>query len=449
MRVLVVEKRQHPVREAAFKVGESSVEIGAHYFQKRLGLEPHLRQRPAREARASLLLPAWRQPRPRVARRARPAAVSAGAVLPARSRTPREHLLRDRRASRRGGARRLPRPDDRASAPRRPSRARLPTPRRRPRRSTTRWVVDASGRAGLLKRQLGLARPSTHGANAVWFRVRSRVQVDDWSDDPAWQARVPSGQRWLSTNHLMGAGLLGLADPARLRQHQLRHRRRRRHASVQPDQPLRARDGLAARVRAAVRGGHGAAYATSSRTSSRCSTSRTAARASSRRPLGARRRGRRLHRSVLFAGLRLHRDGQRLRDRSHRARASRARTSRRAPRSFNTTYLRLFDAFIRLYDGQYRIMGNAQVMTAKVAWDNACYWAITALLFFQRRFRRPEFMDSIDPLMRRFFVLHARMQQLLRAWDRGRRRARPTPATPPTWSTSSGSARCRPASTIR
>ena len=48
--------------------------------------------------------------------------------------------------------------------------------------------------------------------------------------------------------------------------------------------------------------------------------------------------------------------------------------------AFNTTYLRLFDAFIRLYDGQYPIMGNAQVMTAKVAWDNACYWAITALL---------------------------------------------------------------------
>ena len=43
LRVLIVEKRQHPVREAAFKVGESSVEIGAHYFQKILGLEPHLR----------------------------------------------------------------------------------------------------------------------------------------------------------------------------------------------------------------------------------------------------------------------------------------------------------------------------------------------------------------------------------------------------------------------
>jgi hypothetical protein len=86
--------------------------------------------------------------------------------------------------------------------------------------------------------------------------------------------------------------------------------------------------------------------------------------------------------------------------------------------AFNATYLRLFDAFIRLYDGQYPIMGNAQVMTAKVSWDNACYWAITALLFFQRRLRQPEFIASIEPLMRRFFVLHARMQQFFAAWDR-------------------------------
>ncbi len=64
-----------------------------------------------------------------------------------------------------------------------------------------------------------------------------------------------------------------------------------------------------------------------------------------------------------------------------------------------------------------RLMGNAQVMTAKAAWDNACYWSISALLYFQRRYRDLAFMTSIDLLMRRFFVLHARMQQLFRTWD--------------------------------
>jgi len=85
--------------------------------------------------------------------------------------------------------------------------------------------------------------------------------------------------------------------------------------------------------------------------------------------------------------------------------------------AFNTNYLRLFEAFLRLYSGQYPLMGNAQVMTAKAAWDNGAYWAITGLLYFQRRFTRPEFMQSIEPLMRRFFVLHARMQQLFNTWD--------------------------------
>ena len=85
---------------------------------------------------------------------------------------------------------------------------------------------------------------------------------------------------------------------------------------------------------------------------------------------------------------------------------------------FNIDYLRLFDAFLRVYTGQYPLMGNAQVMTAKAAWDNACYWAITALLYFQRRLTQPEFMATIDPLMKRFFVLHARMQVFFRIWDR-------------------------------
>jgi len=32
-RVLVTDKRSEPAPEAAFKVGESSVEVGAHYYR--------------------------------------------------------------------------------------------------------------------------------------------------------------------------------------------------------------------------------------------------------------------------------------------------------------------------------------------------------------------------------------------------------------------------------
>ena len=33
-KITVLEKREHPVPEAAFKVGESTVEVAAHYFGK-------------------------------------------------------------------------------------------------------------------------------------------------------------------------------------------------------------------------------------------------------------------------------------------------------------------------------------------------------------------------------------------------------------------------------
>src|SRR3546814_3840781 len=41
LRVTVVERNAHPVREAAFTVGESTVESGAHYFAPVLGLRQH------------------------------------------------------------------------------------------------------------------------------------------------------------------------------------------------------------------------------------------------------------------------------------------------------------------------------------------------------------------------------------------------------------------------
>src|SRR5437763_1862857 len=40
--ILVLERRAHPVPEAAHKVGESTVEIGANYFAEVLGLQEHL-----------------------------------------------------------------------------------------------------------------------------------------------------------------------------------------------------------------------------------------------------------------------------------------------------------------------------------------------------------------------------------------------------------------------
>lgn len=69
-----------------------------------------------------------------------------------------------------------------------------------------RWVLDASGRASLLKRKLGLAKPNGHNVNAAWFRIDHPIDIDEWSSLSSWHERITDGHRRLSTNHLMGEG---------------------------------------------------------------------------------------------------------------------------------------------------------------------------------------------------------------------------------------------------
>jgi flavin-dependent dehydrogenase len=414
IRVLVLEKRKHPVREAAFKVGESSVEIGAHYFRSVLGLEPVLRSQHLEKLGLRYFFP--QDGNHDVARR-----VELGPpffpVVPSfqldRGRLENWLLaslresgvdVRDactvRRIDLKRGDHTVEFEDANGSHT-----------------ASARWIVDAAGRAGLLRRQLNLGRPAEHGANAAWFRVNTRVKVDDWSDDEAWKARVPTGERWMSTNHLMGRGYwvwliplgsgstsIGIVADGDLHPYSRINRYDRALDWLREYEPQCARviealppdsleDFLALKHYA-----HGCARI--------CS------------PDGWSMVGE----AGVFTDpfyspgsdfIAISNDGAA--DLIVRAAAGEDVSAR--AEAFNTMYLRLFEAFHRLYNGQYPLMGNAQVMTAKAAWDNATYWAISALLYFQRRYTDPDFMASIEPLMRRFFVLHARMQQLFREWD--------------------------------
>jgi flavin-dependent dehydrogenase len=418
LRTLVVEKRTHPVREAAFKVGESSVEIGAHYFSRRLGLEAHLREQQLEKlglryfftqgdnrditSRVELgpprfpPVPSFQLDRGRLENMILATNAELGIEVMHGCRV-QELTLADPAVA-----------DDVHRVTVSGTEAE--------RHVTARWVVDATGRTGIIKRKLGLARPSTHGANASWWRVSTRVKVDDWSIDPEWKARVSSGLRWQSTVHLMGPGYwvwliplgsgshsFGIVADGDMHPYDRINRFERAMDWLREYEPQCARvmeahehqleDFLALKHFA-----HGCA-----------------------RVFSPDRWG-----LVGEAGVftdPFYSPGSDfiamgndyvtdliVRDMAGESIAERAE-------SFNTMYLRLFEAFIRLYDGQYPIMGNAQVMTAKISWDNATYWAISALLFFQKRYRQPAFITSIDNLLRRFFVLHARMQSFFRAWD--------------------------------
>jgi flavin-dependent dehydrogenase len=414
IRVLVAEKRKHPAREAAFKVGESSVEIGAHYFHFVLGLEPHLRSKQLEKlglryffpqgdnrnlARRVELgppvhppVPSFQLDRGRLENfllddlRASGVEVVDDCSVREIAIEPRNHTVTIE--SRTGGARTV----------------------------RARYLADASGRAGLIKRKLGLAREADHGANACWFRVPERVRVDDWSDDPAWKARVPSDQRWLSTNHLMGRGYwvwliplgngstsIGIVADGDLHPYSRINRFERALDWLREFEPQCAEvvEGYSGRLEDFLALKH---YAHS------CERVHCPDGWSLVGEAGV------FTDPFYSPGSDFIAIGNDFAADLIVRTAAGEDVAERAD-AYNTTHLRLFDAFLRLYSHQYPLMGNAQVMTAKAAWDNGAYWAIPAPLYFQRRYKDLAFMQSIDALMRRFFVLHARLQQLFHAWD--------------------------------
>ena len=206
VRIAILEKNAHPVPEAAFKVGESTVEVATYYFTKVLGLEEHVLkdQLPKNGLRFFFGADGNRS----IERRLE----MGGTVFPP---TPSYQFDRGRfenylaKLCQERGVEFL---DAARVTQVELARGRGPHQVRyhrsgRDENLTARWVVDASGRAAILKRQLDLAEAGTHLANAAWFRVSGKVDVDDWCDDPDWTAAfVPPSARWFSTNHLMGEG---------------------------------------------------------------------------------------------------------------------------------------------------------------------------------------------------------------------------------------------------
>ena len=202
--VLVLERRGHPVAEATHKVGESTVEIGAHYFSEVLGLKGHLEASQLRKFGFRFFFSEGRRDIDQVTEigASRPLAVTSYQL----DRGIFENFLGEE--AQRRGIRFMDQTMVRHVALGAEGHEHTLTAERAGAMHgfSARWLVDACGRAGLMKRKLGLELPNAHVCNAVWFRVKSRITLDDWSDNPAWQARCTPRARWLSTNHLVGAG---------------------------------------------------------------------------------------------------------------------------------------------------------------------------------------------------------------------------------------------------
>ena len=250
--ILIAEKRDGPAPEAAFKVGESTVELSAHYFANVVGLKDHLEAAQNPKAGLRFFFPAgdnrdiarrveWGSPR--------------WPVVPAyqldRGRFENELAKRNKRARNRllMGCRIE---NVEIGDPHRVTLSQLGSTFE----VSCRWVVDATGRAATLKTatRAGPARRSPHQLLVVPPRRRTghrRLVRRRGLAGPHVRARTAPIQHQPPD----GRGLLGLADPARLGADLDRDRRRPAASPVGGDQHVRPRAGLAAPPRAPARRG--------------------------------------------------------------------------------------------------------------------------------------------------------------------------------------------------
>lgn len=203
--IVIAEKRKGAAPEAAFKVGESTVEISHHYFGHVIGMQDHLEKDEVPKCglrfffkfgdnsdltqRVEMGPPrfppgfTYQLDRGRFENELARRALAAGIDVLDGCRVNDVELgeeVHSFTATREGSE--------------------LST--------TARWIVDASGRAFLLKRKLGLEQPNAHNVNAAWLRLAGGFDVEEWlRDDTECMARMTeSGLRKFSTNHLCGPG---------------------------------------------------------------------------------------------------------------------------------------------------------------------------------------------------------------------------------------------------
>ena len=205
--ILLLEAREGPAPEAAFKVGESSQPLSAFYFAEVCGMRDHIEAEQLPKCGLRFLFPADGNRDIAARTELGPPGFPPPGALPSyqldRGRF--ENELGSRAAG--AGVERLEgaRVEDVALSE--DGHRVTFTQGGASQTATGRWLVDAAGRAAILKRQLGLKKEIPHRINSSWLRLGGGIDLEDWSQDEAWLGRMfQRGDRKFSTNHLMGEG---------------------------------------------------------------------------------------------------------------------------------------------------------------------------------------------------------------------------------------------------
>ncbi len=411
--VAVLERRAHPVREAAFKVGESTVEIGASYFANVLGLREHLDTEQIRKFGFRFFFSEGRTQIDRCTE------LGVSKLLPAPSwqidRGRFENFLGDeaRRlgvhfqdaATVRGvdfGA------SDEAHAVTFESAGETCA-------LSTRWVVDASGRAGLLKRKLDLAQNNDHDANAVWWRVDGLIDPTLWSDDPEWQARCTPPDRWRSTNHMCGPGYwfwliplssgahsLGIVCDAKMHPLETMNTHEKASAWLREHQPRMAEalDKPEHRLQDFLFLRHFSYGCKQVFSGDRWALTGEA--------------GVFLDPFYSPGSDFIAMSNTLICDLIDKDRAGKPF----APYAdiYQQLYFSFYENTLTIYQNQYPLFGDAQVMPVKVIWDYTYYWALLAPLFCGGKLTDIQLLGKLRPQFERGRDLNLAMQAFLRGW---------------------------------
>jgi flavin-dependent dehydrogenase len=414
MDIVVLERRAHPLPVAAHKVGESTVEIAAHYLAETLGLREHLEGEHIRKFGFRFFFSDRQSDLQHVTE------LGVSKVLPTPSyqvdRGIFENFLGEE-ARRRGidfrdgvavSGFELGSGGD-------PHRVRCTDAGGEQRTLAARWLLDASGRAGMLRRRMELTRDNGHHANAVWFRLDDRISIDDWCDERDWQTRCTPPERWRSTNHLCGPGYwtwliplasgahsLGIVADAGMHPIETMNTFERAQAWLGMHQPTVARE-VAKRQHQLLDFAYFRDY------SYGCARMFSADRWALTGEAGAFLDPFYSPGSDFIAiantyicmlvGL----------DRASKPLAAHARLYERLFFSF-------YESTLKLYRHQYPLLGNAQVLPIKVIWDYAYYWGVLCQLVFQQRLGDAALFADLAGELETAQALNARMQQFFLRW---------------------------------
>jgi 2-polyprenyl-6-methoxyphenol hydroxylase-like FAD-dependent oxidoreductase len=413
-RILIIEPNAYPVPEITHTVGESTVEVSAHYLRDRVGLGDHLQTSQLRkmglrmffsnngntdisqrmELGSSSFVPqvTYQIDRGRLENE-----------LARRCKSEGIDVARGRVRSVAFGADAAPHTisiqDGSAIT-----------------HTMARWVVDASGRNRTLPRQLNLKRTNEHHCNAAWLRVATEIDVGRWSDDPVWQGRLVEGDRAMSTNHLMGEGYwvwlirlasgatsVGIVADPEFHAFDEFNTLTKAKAWLRAHEPqcaavLAEHDHLIKDFRVMKKYSHGATRVFDGR-GRWCVTGDAGVFLD----------------PLYSSGLDLVAIGNGLitdmiaRDLDGEDVLARSQIS-------DSLFRSLTDMWLAVYQDQYTLMGTPTVMSAKIIWDVAFYWGFVGLLYMNGRFVRvadePDFVPHLEGLI----ALSNRVQRFFGEW---------------------------------